>query len=175
IALAKAFADQGRRVLLVDADMRKPSLHRVLQQSNKIGLSTLLSGDTPLSSAAIAVPALGLDFVPSGPRPLSPVLLLTAPLRARLAEMRGAYDVVVLDGPPIIGLSDAPLLSDAAEMTIFVIEANRTRTPVARSAIRRLGGNVAGVVLTKFDPQKAGASYSYDYLSYQYGYGRTNA
>ncbi len=107
--------------------------------------------------------------------PPSPAELLAGDkLRKFLAAARAEFDVVIVDGPPIMGLADAPILASATEGTVLIVEAGRTRRGAARAAIRRLqaaNGRVLGIVLTKFNAKRATYGYGYDY-AYGHDYGR---
>jgi capsular exopolysaccharide synthesis family protein len=171
-AVARDFAASGRRVLLVDADLRKPSLHRLLGLANGLGLSNLLARQKPMEEVIQVTDMPGLDFLASGPLPPNPAHLLgSASLGQILATLSERYDLVVIDGPPILGLADAPRLSAAAEGTIFVVEANDAHFGSAKGALKRLldsRANVIGAVLTKFDAKKIGYGSDYGYYSYEY-------
>jgi capsular exopolysaccharide synthesis family protein len=112
-----------------------------------------------------------LSLVPCGPLPPNPAELLASPrLRALITEAAGQFDVVIVDGPPVLGLADAPLLGAACEGTLMVVESGKTRTVAASDAIRRLkssGTRILGVVLTKYRHQ--GGGYGYNYEPYRYG------
>jgi succinoglycan biosynthesis transport protein ExoP len=172
-AIARDLGLAGRRVLLVDADLRKPSLHRVLELRNEVGLSHLLARQKSLPEAIQPTPVDGLSFLSSGPLPPNPAQLLgSVSLPDLLAELRDAYDVVVIDGPPVLGLADAPRLASVADGTIFVIEANDAHFGNAKAALRRLlsaRAQVIGAVLTKFEARNVGYGDEYGYYSYNYG------
>lgn len=177
LALARSFARLGMRVLLVDADMRDPSLHRLLARDNGVGLSNILSGGLGHGPALQPTDQENLTFLACGPRPPNPGELLSGDkLRAFLTWAKEKFDLVVLDGPPVLGLTDAPLLADAAAGTVMVIEAGVTKRELARMALHRLRmvrSHLVGVILTKFDIRKAGYSYGYMYghgTGYGYGY-----
>lgn len=175
-ALAQGVADRGKRVLLVDADLRKPTLHHRFAQTNQVGFSNLLTGELPLSDVRIRLQDQGFDIITSGPLPPNPALLLSSGLQSQIDALMADYDLVILDGPPVMGLADAPLLADVAEATVLVIEARRSRRGAIRSALRRLGdarGMLAGVVLTKFSSRDAGYG-GYYYSSY-YSYGQPSS
>ena len=174
-ALAQNFARIGARVLLVDADLRNPSQHRSFPIDNSVGLSSYLAGSCTLQEAAHASGIPNLSITPCGPLPPSPAELLAGDkLRKFLAAARAEFDVVIVDGPPIMGLADAPILASATEGTVLIVEAGRTRRGAARAAIRRLqaaNGRVLGIVLTKFNAKRATYGYGYDY-AYGHDYGR---
>lgn len=175
VAIAQNFAKLGMRVLLVDGDLRNPSLHRVLQCDNQQGFSNYLTGAS-LASMVQGTDLATLTFLPCGPLPPNPAELLGGPrLRVFVAEAMANYDIVVIDGPPVLGLADAPILASAVMGTILVVEAGGTRRGMARSAIRRLSQGrtrLLGVLLTKFNARKASYGYGYGYsYAYEYGYG----
>jgi capsular exopolysaccharide synthesis family protein len=175
--IAQNFARLGMRVLLIDADLRNPSLHRSFGADDSTGFSNLLTGAATLDQVVKPTDSPGLFFIPSGPLPPTPAELLgREKLRAVLAEARSMFDLVVLDGPPVLGLADAPLLADAAANVLLVIAARETKRGQARNALRRLQqgqSKVVGVILTKYDARRNAGSYGYGYgYSYDYSYGQ---
>lgn len=169
-AMAVNLARLGRRVLLADGDLRNPSMHRVMGVENDVGMSNLLSGSADLQTLAKPTSQPNLDFIPCGPLPPNPAELWGGDrLKLVLAEAEGVYDHIVIDGPPVLGFADAPLLSSAVRGTLFVLESKGTRRAQARGALRRLsigGGRILGAVLTKFNTktvQYGGYEYAYDY------------
>ena len=171
LALSRIAAAGGSRVLLIDADLRKPSLHRSLAVDNKRGLSNVLAGHRRADEVIRASDVPGLDFISSGPQPPSPAqLLMGQTLPEFLQSLEGRYDLVIIDAPPVLGLADAPRLASVADVTVFAVEADMAHRGGAKAALRRLQSghaNVVGAVLTKFDAKRAGYGY---YESY-YGYG----
>ncbi len=169
-ALASSLAAIGRRVLLIDADLRNPSLHKIFDIANTSGLSNILAGLSNLEQETRETSSANLSLLTGGPTPPNPAELLTsARLRDFLRQAGEAYDAVIMDGPPILGLADAPLLATAAAGTIVVIEAGVTGHQLALTALRRIesgGARVLGVVLTKFGGSGFGENYGY---SYNYG------
>ncbi|HEY0114518.1 MAG TPA: polysaccharide biosynthesis tyrosine autokinase, partial [Allosphingosinicella sp.] len=167
-AIATSFARLGRRVLLIDADMRKPAF--VTGNEKKDGLANLLTNRDPLSAHVISVENANLHLLPCGPLPPNPAeLLSSARLEAILAEATSEYDMVIIDSPPILGLADTPLLSSMASATLMVIEAGKTRTRAASEALGRLrqsGANVVGALLTRYKHDAIG--YGYKYEAYRY-------
>ena len=176
-AIALNLAKLGRRVLLADGDLRNPSMHRVLGSENDAGMSNLLSGGADLAVLAKPTEYAGLDFIPCGPLPPNPAELWGGDrLRRVLDDATKIYDYVVIDGPPVLGFADAPLLASAVEGTLFVLEAKGTRRAQARGALKRLligNGRILGAVLTKFNT-KATQYGGYDY-AYDYNYGGLDA
>lgn len=175
-AVATSFARIGKSVLLIDADLRRPSLHRQIGRENSRGLSTLLTSHEPLSVAIEPSSAQeNLSFLTSGPIPPSPTELLSSPrLEQIVQEASARFDIVIIDSPPVLGLADAPMMASLADGVVFVVEAERSRRGSLKSALRRLRAVqpiLLGAVLTKFDPAKVGNRYSeyYGYEYYQYG------
>jgi capsular exopolysaccharide synthesis family protein len=171
LSLARAFAQLGKSVLLMDCDLRNPSLHkRVPEASNAQGLSNFLTGAIKPAELVQATPIENLSFSACGPLPPNPAELLAgARMGALLTIAAAKHDIVMMDGPPIMGLADAPILSHVAAGTVLVIEAGRTRVGMVSAAIKRLAAaraRVLGVVITKYDAKKAGYGYGYGY-----GYG----
>ncbi|MDP3491712.1 MAG: CpsD/CapB family tyrosine-protein kinase, partial [Hyphomonadaceae bacterium] len=174
LAIAAGFARLGLRVLLIDADLRDPSLHKILSRDNGVGLSNLLAGGVDLIPAVQPTHQKNLFFLACGPLPPNPAELLGGrKMRAFLDAARREFDLVVIDGPPVMGLADAPLIANVAAATMMIVHAGKTRREAARAAVRRLrGGDVhlIGAVLTKFDLKKAGYGYGHAH-GYGYGYG----
>lgn len=173
-AIAQGFARMGRRVLLVDVDLRRPSVHRRLELDNEKGMSTLLTNQDSVEHVIKASGLKNLDVITSGPVPPSPTELIASIRMEELIEdFATRYDVVVFDSPPVLGLADAPLLSALVEGVIFIVESERARRGSLKSSLRRLRTMrpvLLGAVLTMFDPSKLSHGYSeyygYDYYSY---------
>lgn len=173
LAIAENFARIGHRVLLIDVDLRKPSMHRLLGANNDRGMSSILSGSATLSDVVQRPEDGGLWFIPSGPLPPNPAELLSGGrVQSFLEESRRRFDIVVIDGPPTLGFADAPAMAASVSGVVFVIEANGTRRGQARGALARLRmgrARILGAVLTKFNA-KASTYGGYDY-AYDYAYG----
>jgi capsular exopolysaccharide synthesis family protein len=171
LALAQNAARRGRSVLLIDGDLRKPAFKAA---SEKVGLSKLLTTDSNVDDHLLETQHANLWLLPSGPPPPNPADLFTSGrLRRIIAEASEKFELVVIDGPPTLGLADAPLLGAAAGNVLFVIEAGKTRTRAAIEALNRLeatGTNVLGAMLTK--ATEAGATYGYGHYGYGYGKGK---
>lgn len=170
IAITQHFARLGLKVLLIDADMRNPSLHRYLEADNSIGLSSCLAGACAPPDAIQKTADPNLAFLSSGPLPPNAADLLGSPhLMSLLSGSLEVFDLVIIDGPPVLGIADALLLSNASEATIFVMGSGLARGGAVRSALKRLEiskGPLIGSVITKLDARTAGYEYGYGY-----GYG----
>ena len=152
-ALASVLARTGKSVILVDGDMRSPSVHELDGSTNARGLSNALTGDEDWA-ANVRPNATGRFAVMSaGPTPPSAAELLSGTRFAKvLAELISRYDHVVIDAPPVLGLADAPIIARAVEASVFVVEANGVSVRGLRSAIGRLRqsqANLVGAVMTK--------------------------
>ncbi|MGB7088456.1 MAG: polysaccharide biosynthesis tyrosine autokinase [Methylovirgula sp.] len=179
LALARNFAQLSLNVLLVDADLRKPTLHEALGCHNSSGLSNYLVGnfDRKLFQETST---LGLTFMASGPLPPNPAELLAGPkLLTLLTFAAQEFDLVILDGPPVVAIADALLLGSLAIGTLFVVRACGTSKKVVRRAMNRLyfaRARVIGVVLNCFDARKAGFEYGYGYShDYYQSYGNNKS
>ncbi len=172
LSIAKGLATVGKRVLLIDADMRNPSLHRDFGLTHGKGLSEVLTGHAKLHDVIHTTEVAGLSVVTAGKIPPNPAELLAGEGLSRTIKIGSEmFDHVIFDSPPVLGLADAPLIARATEGTIFVIEAGRTRSSQARHALDRLMGvraHILGAVLTKLDSRNFGYGYGYGY-SYRYG------
>ncbi len=175
LTLSRNFAQIGLRVLLIDADLRKPSLHRYTGLDQNVGLTNFLAGGTMPPEALQRTDMAGLTIMTSGPLPPNPAELLAgAKMMSLLNIASEKYDLVVIDGPPVAGLADAPLLSSMISGTLLVIDAKGTRRGVAKAALKRLAfarAQIVGAVINKLDLATNGYSYGY---GYGYGYGDTN-
>ncbi len=175
LELARNIAQIGKRVVLVDGDLRKPSLHQLIGVPNATGLSNVLAGAADVADVLQVANAGGFSVVTSGPLPPNPPELLAGDRFPRfLAQLRERFDVVVIDGPPVLGLADAPLLAHQAEATMLVVAADHTRRDAVRGALRRLQGvqaRMVGTLLTRFDTSRKIAGHAYGSYSY-YAYGK---
>lgn len=169
-AVALNLARVGKRVLLVDGDLRNPSMHRVVGVENDRGMSNLLSGSAELASVVQSTSQENLFFIPCGPLPPNPAELWGGDrLHRFLEETASNFDHVVVDGPPVLGFADAPILAAAVNGVLFVLESRGTRRGQARGALRRLQvgrAHLLGAVLTKFSTKSTsygGYDYAYDY------------
>lgn len=169
--LARGFARLGRRVLLVDVDLRRPTLHRQFDLDNSNGLSSVLTQQEDLGQVIRESGHENLHVVTSGPVPPSPTELIASDQMARLVDdMSASYDVVIFDSPPILGLADAPLMSALVDGVVFIVESGRARHGSLKASLRRLRTMrpvMLGAVLTMFDAAKAGHRYS-EYSGYEY-------
>jgi len=173
VILAELFASLGRKTLLIDADLRRPSVARLLDiERPKVGLVEVLLGHVELESAVVKGVHDNLEILPIGEIPPNPAEIMASnEMRDFINRQRDNYSLIIIDSSPVLGLADAPMLSRIVDGTIFVLEANRVPFGQARSAVRRLkfaGANMIGVILTKYRALEAGETYSYQYEYYRY-------
>ncbi|WP_255609433.1 GumC family protein [Methylosinus sp. Sm6] len=183
VCVASNFAQLGMRVLLIDSDLRNPSLHKIFGLDNDAGLSNVLIGTAQAEEVAIETCLSGATVLLSGPAPPYPAELLAgAGMGLLLARTREKFDIVIVDGPPVVGLADAPLIGHLVDGTILVVSSRETRKRVVRAALKRLyfsRTRLLGAVMNRFDAKKAGHSYGYGfgyaydaYGLHDYRYGR---
>jgi capsular exopolysaccharide synthesis family protein len=152
--LAIVLAQAGQRVILVDADLRRPTIHQLLGMPNRVGLTSLLI-DEQLTAESVLVDTAynGLRVIPSGPQPPNPSELLASErMRRRFAEIRDLADVVILDSPPLLAVSDPAILAALSDGTIMVANSIKTRGQHAVQAVatlRTAGARLLGVVLNR--------------------------
>ncbi len=174
IALAKSLSSIGLNVLLIDADLRSSSVHIKLGCNNEFGLSNYLAGKKTAQDIVQTTDTKGFYVMPSGPTPANPAELLSGSGMASLMKIcMKSFNFIIIDGPPILGIADAPFLSSVAKATLLVVAAGETRRNTARVALKRLQmarGNVIGALLSKFDADQAGDGYGYGYGYTGYDY-----
>ena len=180
--LAVAFAQSGKRTLLIDADLRRPGLTPLVGLRGHSGLTTLLQSSAPVADAAAGSLCRefveNLDVIPSGPRPANPAeMLVTNRLPELLAWGESNYDMVLIDGPPVLPVADSLIIGRLVDGVLFVIRPEKTRRRLALRAvdsIQNFGVKVLGVVANHVTFEKSHSYYGYGYgygYSYQYGYG----
>lgn len=179
--LAISYAQTDRRVLLIDCDLRRPKMSRLLQVSNPVGLSNVLMEPYLLQEAILSTGLPKLDVILSGDIPPNPSELLSSPRMARLLEaLRKQYDLIILDTPPVNMVIDAVVLAPLTDGVLFVVRANQSERGAVIHAVEQLQyakAKILGFVLNGVDLEHT--SYGYDRHRYRrygryghYGYGR---
>ena len=167
--LASTLADAGRRVLLIDVDLRHPRCHEVLGSRLGPGLSSYLAGDVDLDRTVREIASPHIGFVPAGPPPVNPAELIGSErMGDALALLRKHFDVIVLDSPPVLPVTDAVLLAHLADAVVLVMNGNKSPRDLVRRArdqLAQVGANVVGVVVNNAGPDWDSA-YLYDYDRY---------
>jgi capsular exopolysaccharide synthesis family protein len=176
LALATMLARSGKRVILVDGDMRSPSVHHLGGVSHDHGLSNFLAGQDDIAPLTFDMADLGFTAMSAGPIPPNAAELLTGNRLSLLIErLYEHFDHVVIDSPPVMGLADAPLIASRVEGVVYAVESHGIRSTLVKTALARLASanaHIFGGVLTKFEARKAHYGYGYEY---GYGYGRDKA
>ena len=176
LALATMLARSGKRVVLVDGDMRSPSIHHLGGVSNDRGLSNFLAGEDDVMPLLFEMQDLGLTAMSAGPPPPNAAELLTGNRLSLLIDrLHEQFEHVVIDSPPVMGLADAPLIASRVEGVVYAVESHGIRSTLVKTALARLASanaHIFGGVLTKFDAGKAHYGSGYEY---GYGYGRDPA
>ena len=179
--LARDFAALGQSVLVIDADLRKPRMHRMFNTDNALGLTNLLSnviGRGEVRSTFHKTNHPGITLLPAGTIPPNPVELLMSQRMAQLIHWSTQrYDLVIIDSPPVMGLADACVLSRLADATLLIVSARQVTRKAVKGALGRLkasSGNVVGAALSKFAVDKFDYNYAYRYMHYNY-YGYEDA
>jgi len=180
--LAVTLAQLGDRTLLIDADLRKPGVGRLLNMTDGkyAGLSSYLAGVSSLELVAVPHPLIpNLVAIPTGPLPPNPADLLSShKLTDALRELRGQYKFIVIDSPPIMAATDAVILSVQADGVLLVVRSGETPKEAftrARDLLTSVKCHLLGVVLNAVDSSAPDYYYSYRYYPYSYGYGPQEA
>ena len=177
VNLATSLAQYGRSTLLVDADLRRPRVHRVFGMDKDIGLTSLMVGDATLREAVKSSPVEGLSILPAGPIPPNPSELLHSTAFDRIKEdLLNHYDWVIFDSPPMGAVTDAAVLAPQVDGVLLVVRAGRTtRDSVisARKQLASVSGRLVGSVLNDIDVRMrssryGGGSYRYRYTAQGY-------
>ena len=154
----------GQRVVLIDADMRRPTVHETFQQPQEPGLSNLIAGTISASQAFCESGVRGLSLVPSGTMPPNPAELLSSPrFKDILKTLCAQFDWVIIDSPPAMAVIDASVIAHIAGGVLFVVSSEKTSRPAAIKALEQLDAakaNFVGAVLNRVDMKRNAFFYS---------------
>ena len=171
VNLATVFAQAGQRVLVVDSDLRRPTLHKALHVGNNLGLTNYLLKQNKLEEVIQPTTVAMLDFMASGKLPSTSMSILgSAQMKEMVAELKQRYDFIFFDSPPVLGVSDASVLASEVDMVIQVIQYRRYPQPMsirAKQLIEKVGGNLIGILLNNINMSQD-ESYYY-YTGYYHG------
>jgi polysaccharide biosynthesis transport protein len=172
--LASVFAQGGQRTLIVDSDLRRPTLHKMMHVTNNLGLTNYLLKQNSLEEVIQTSKLPTLDFLPSGKLPSSSLgILSSAQMRDLIGELKQRYDFVFFDSPPIMGVSDASILASEVDMTLQVIQYRRYPQPMnirAKQLVEKVGGNLVGIVLNNINMSQDESYYYYSGYYHDYYY-----
>ncbi len=161
--LALSFAENDKKVIIIDCDLRRPSIHRKFKISNLVGLSEILIGKTSLEET-IQKYNDNLDILPSGNIPPNPAEMLSSHAMTTLLEiLKEKYNIVILDSPPIQAVADAQILSAKVDGTILVVKSEKTKKESiieAKNLLTKVGANIIGTVLNAVEYTRG--KYYYD-------------
>ncbi|MGB1311199.1 MAG: CpsD/CapB family tyrosine-protein kinase, partial [Leucothrix sp.] len=170
--LATAFAQADNKVLIVDADMRKPTAHKRLKLDNALGLSNFLTHQADISDVIQATPIDNVSVITAGPLSPNPSELLSSKRIEEIFQLAPTqFDLVILDCPPVMGLADALVLANKANATLLVSAFGQTSKRAIQDAnerLRQARANLIGALFTKVKTG-GGYGYSYEYSYYSYG------
>jgi capsular exopolysaccharide synthesis family protein len=166
--MAVALAKSGKKVLVIDADLRKPKVHHYFGIKNDEGITNMLTEDKDSKkvkpSTIVGVP--NLSVIPSGPIPPNPAEILSSNKMLQLLEnLKSEYEIIIIDTPPVGQVTDAAILAGITDGTILVFACSQTRIDMAKrakKALERVNSNFVGTVLTKLDTGRANY-YNYEY------------
>lgn len=162
VNLAMAYALAGENVLLIDADLRNPSVHSILKLDNRLGLSNYLTGSADFSSTTQTTSVAGLRVLTSGPLPPDPVELLSGRrIKDLISKSKAEYDRIIIDGPPVLGLADALILGHIADATLVTIHSESTRKADILASLKRLKQAKAHVIGTLMNQISEATGYKY--------------
>lgn len=152
--LGVVFAQEGKKVLIVDADMRKPTLHYIFGLFNTVGLSTVLARKSELCDTIQETPIVGLSIISSGPIPPNPAELLSSNnMNTVLEEIKNVYDIIIFDAPPLLSVSDAQILSNKCDGTLLIIHSGvleKDTVLKAKAILTTAQAKILGVVLNNY-------------------------
>ena len=173
-SLARSVARSGGRSLLIDCDLRRPGVTKILAANSSLGLTDIFDGTAPIESVIKIDEESGMHFIPARSGTANPQDLLGSQhMKALLEQMRSRYDLIVLDSPPVLVVSDGVILSHAADTTMYIVRWEKTPRHVVAGAIKMLranGGHIAGAVLSRVNTRRHSA-YGYGDSAYYYGRG----
>jgi len=175
--LATIFAQNGSRVLVVDSDLRRPTLHKMINVTNSLGLTNYLLKQNTLDEVIQTTKVPTLHLMASGKLPSSSLgILSSAQMKNLITELKTRYDFVFFDSPPIMGVSDASILASEVDMTLQVIQYRRYPQPMnirAKQMIEKVGGNLLGIVLNNINMSQDESYYYYSGYYHDYYYSKS--
>lgn len=171
--MAVTMAQSGRRVLLIDADLRRPRVAKIFGIDSDIGVAAVVSGKAEIDDAIQAGPVPNLSILPGGKRPSNPAEILSSERFKNMIDMlRDKFDVIIIDTPPLLAVSDPGAVAGIVDGVVLTMRLRRNVKPLAaraKSILESVGANLLGVVINGVSSE-AGYGYNYDYNDYRYAY-----
>lgn len=165
--LAVAFAQADKKVLIMDADLRKPTLHHTFSKTNRWGLTNIIAGQAITKDVISQTEINNLDLLASGPIPPNPSELLASKrMSALLEELKLIYDIIIVDTPPALAVADAQIMSTKCDGVILVIDSGKVKREVAlkvKTNLEHVNARILGAVLNNIDRKNAESYYYYYY------------
>lgn len=164
--VAVAFAQSNKRVLLIDGDLRKPSQHHIFGKSNRVGLTNVLFKQKLLGEVIQSTDTDNLSIIHAGPTPPNPSELLSSmQMASLLSKARGLYDVIIIDTPPILSVTDAQIVATLSDGVVLVVDSGKVKKEVAlkaKASLEHVNAKLIGVVLNNINRNDSD-SYAYYY------------
>lgn len=172
VNLAITMAQSGAKVVVIDCDMRKPRLHRILKSKNEKGISNYLIGQCSMKDIIQAGPTENLSIITCGQRPPNPSELLVSPnLKNAFIELKAQFDMILIDSPPVVAVTDSVIISRLVDGVSLVIHGGTTSREVvmrARDLLQNANAHLLGAIINNIDIAKRSYYYYYQYYYYQY-------
>jgi len=166
INLASVYAERGKKVIILDFDLRRPKIHRAFHKINDVGFYDFIVNEKPIEDLIIKDDSK-VDLLLTGARLATPhVILQSKKVHDLIEKFRTEYDYIVIDSPPILTVTDALLISDFVDGVVYVVAYNKTKKEQAKQGLKQLkenNANVIGGVLSNIDVKKNSSYYDYDY------------
>lgn len=176
--MAVTWADQGMRVVLIDSDLRRPTVHKTFDVSNRLGLTNYLSGNASLEEVIQPTMVSNLYIITSGPIPPNPAELLGGDrVDSLIRDLNDKYDLLILDAPPVNTVTDAQLLAAKADGTILVVPqgiADKNGVRRAKQLLETVHANILGAIMNRVTAQKSEGYYGGSYYGGYYGAEKKN-
>lgn len=165
--LAVVYAQSDKKVVLIDADLRKPTMHHTFQLSNRIGLSSLLSRQADMTSVVQETTIPNLSVITSGPIPPNPSeMVASGRMSALIEELRDQYDIILIDTPPMLAVTDAQIISTKSDGVVLVLDSGRVKKDMAlkvQEQLNQVNAKILGVVLNNVKKKQGAGYYYYEY------------
>lgn len=167
--IAVVSAQAGKRVLIIDGDMRKPQVHQRFSVSNLNGLSNLLIKERTIEECVVQHDTAGLFLLPSGPIPPNPSEMLGSKSFSELIQqLREEFDLIILDTPPVLTVTDGLVATKVVDGVVFVLDSSKTNRALVKKsivALEQVGANILGIVLNRVKLNRRESAYYYNYYA----------